>query len=370
MNAQPKPGSFHELSLYFGAVPTATRPTSEMLEANDFAIVDFEHHVLTESELPEARFRDAERVADFAEGKVSLETVVYDLFGEPVEALEKVGPYAARITATHQDREYTFWRTLYRVPMAEKVEDTSEVAALIRVAEAQLGRLWDAKRDPALYSYADMLRRRVERASNDFEPLEFFVLTPSGGVGGEPLPAFIYLHGSGALRFDLEQLRNDRFYEKLQPLADRGAFVVVPLINQRGWQNAKVIEVLDRVLAQYPVDPERVVLGGHSMGGSGTWRVLDGPGGVERFAAAAPVAGGHVPMPDRAARFTGLPIWAVFGSDDHLSGADANAELVAAIQAAGGDAKFLLMEGANHMQSRNEFFGSEAFHDWVLSQGR
>jgi predicted esterase len=49
------------------------------------------------------------------------------------------------------------------------------------------------------------------------------------------------------------------------------------------------IETLDDALRRYPIDPDRVVLTGHSMGGHGTWHV--GLAHSDRFAALAPSAG-------------------------------------------------------------------------------
>ena len=48
------------------------------------------------------------------------------------------------------------------------------------------------------------------------------------------------------------------------------------------------MDVLDRVLSLYNIDPERVYLTGHSMGGGGTW--IFGLRHAEKFAAIAPIA--------------------------------------------------------------------------------
>jgi pimeloyl-ACP methyl ester carboxylesterase len=55
------------------------------------------------------------------------------------------------------------------------------------------------------------------------------------------------------------------------------------------WGRIDAIEVLDCVLSALPIDRDRVLLSGHSMGGHGTWHV--GLTHADRFAAAAPEAG-------------------------------------------------------------------------------
>ncbi len=55
------------------------------------------------------------------------------------------------------------------------------------------------------------------------------------------------------------------------------------------WGRLDAMEVLDYALATLPIDRDRVLLTGHSMGGHGTWHV--GLAHADRFAAAAPEAG-------------------------------------------------------------------------------
>jgi pimeloyl-ACP methyl ester carboxylesterase len=73
------------------------------------------------------------------------------------------------------------------------------------------------------------------------------------------------------------------------------AFVVAPTnrrpfgFDWQDWGRLDALEVLDNALATLPIDRDRVLLTGHSMGGHGTWHV--GLAHSDRFAAAAPEAG-------------------------------------------------------------------------------
>lgn len=72
------------------------------------------------------------------------------------------------------------------------------------------------------------------------------------------------------------------------------AFVVAPTnrrpygFDWQDWGRLDAIEVLDTVLARLPIDPDRVLLTGGSMGGHGAWHVATCH--PDRFAAVAPQA--------------------------------------------------------------------------------
>ncbi|MCK4721577.1 prolyl oligopeptidase family serine peptidase, partial [bacterium] len=73
------------------------------------------------------------------------------------------------------------------------------------------------------------------------------------------------------------------------------AFVVAPTNRRRfgfdwqDWGRLDAIEILDLVMEEYPIDPDRVYLIGHSMGGHGAWHI--GTTHADRFAAIVPSAG-------------------------------------------------------------------------------
>lgn len=73
------------------------------------------------------------------------------------------------------------------------------------------------------------------------------------------------------------------------------AFVVAPTNRRRfgfdwqDWGRLDAVEVLEEVKSSYPIDPDRVYLTGHSMGGHGVWHV--GLAHPHLFAAMGPGAG-------------------------------------------------------------------------------
>jgi pimeloyl-ACP methyl ester carboxylesterase len=94
------------------------------------------------------------------------------------------------------------------------------------------------------------------------------------------------------------------------------AFVVAPTnrrpfgFDWQDWGRLDALEVLDIASATLPVEPDRIYLTGHSMGGHGAWHIgLTHP---DRFAAMAPAAGWtsfelYVPWTLQRARIFGEP---------------------------------------------------------------
>jgi predicted peptidase len=129
-------------------------------------------------------------------------------------------------------------------------------------------------------------------------------------------------------------------------------------------QQTALVELLDHVVATYPVDKDRVYLTGLSMGGYGTWRLAaDHPA---RFAAAAPVCGGG--DPDNAAKLKSLPLWVFHGDQDTAVPFHRSVEMVEAIRAAGGErVRFTTLEHVGH-NSWSAAYATPELYDWFDKQ--
>ncbi|MHC4472798.1 MAG: carboxylesterase family protein, partial [Planctomycetota bacterium] len=118
---------------------------------------------------------------------------------------------------------------------------------------------------------------------------------------------YLSLHGAG-----VNAWRQASAYRQ-----KRDAFVVAPTNRRRygfdwqDWGRLDALEALEYVLAHYPIDPSRVYLTGHSMGGHGAWYL--GTLYPSRFAAIAPSAG----WPSFFTYAGGMP--REFGSDPDLA---------------------------------------------------
>jgi poly(3-hydroxybutyrate) depolymerase len=112
----------------------------------------------------------------------------------------------------------------------------------------------------------------------------------------KPVPLVVWLHGRGDAATDLHFLNDCA--TKSQILGgfikdQQEAIILHPFGRQCvGWKHAGEIDVFEAIAAvkkDYPIDPQRIVLAGFSMGGAGAWHL--GAHYGEKFCAVAPGAG-------------------------------------------------------------------------------
>jgi pimeloyl-ACP methyl ester carboxylesterase len=127
--------------------------------------------------------------------------------------------------------------------------------------------------------------RRTFISSIDSSCQYYAVLPPSEFDSEKEYGLILSLHGANV------QAHGQADAYKAKPWA----FVAAPTNRRRygfdwqDWGRLDALEVLEHVKASYPIDPDRVYLTGHSMGGHGAWHVgLTHP---DHFAALAPAAG-------------------------------------------------------------------------------
>lgn len=96
-------------------------------------------------------------------------------------------------------------------------------------------------------------------------------------LDGDPVPLYVWLHGRGDAVTDLHFIdQRSKKHWQFKGLLDDG-IVLHPFGRQCiGFKSAgeiDVLEAVDHVIANYNVDPKRVVLMGFSMGGAGAWHL-------------------------------------------------------------------------------------------------
>jgi S-formylglutathione hydrolase FrmB len=118
------------------------------------------------------------------------------------------------------------------------------------------------------------------------------LVTPDGGTKGRAL--LVFLHGYGAAPIDMV---DGAFLKALQRLGDRAPVVFLPEgdigwwhdRSEGPWGSYVLREAIPAILARTGADPDRVAIGGISMGGFGALNF--GRVAPERFCA----VGGHSP---------------------------------------------------------------------------
>ncbi len=153
------------------------------------------------------------------------------------------------------------------------------------------------------------------------------------------MPLLLYMHGSSADCVTHERIMKEsdlQFWHGYgRDVQREPTILVAPVGGQGGWtgpaRETAILGILDGLIAEFPVDKRRIYLQGFSMGGAGTWFLLQRRPGF--FAAANPQGAGSRGLDPQLVKDT--PIWATIGSEDRsVSRVEAN---VAAIRAANGD---------------------------------
>jgi predicted peptidase len=160
-------------------------------------------------------------------------------------------------------------------------------------------------------------------------------------------PLILYLHGGSLRGDDIGQLRKVGLTEKVE--ADPSfPFIVVSPQCHKGeiWTDVDALgAVLDEVAGTYRVDPDRVYVTGHSMGGRGAlYSAYKMP---DRFAAVislSPVG----PIAAWAERLAAVPLWLFHGSKDQFTPLKEVEELVHATEAAGGRPQLTVLPKRDH----------------------
>jgi predicted peptidase len=124
-----------------------------------------------------------------------------------------------------------------------------------------------------------------------------------------------------------------------------------------------VLEILDTLLGEFPIDRSRLYLTGISMGGYGSWDLAARH--PEKWAAVAPICGGGDPK--TAPRMRDLPIWAFHGAKDPIVNVERSRAMVEALKAAGGSPKYTEFPDAGH-DSWTPAYRLPEFLPWLFAQ--
>jgi predicted peptidase len=207
------------------------------------------------------------------------------------------------------------------------------------------------------------------------EPLRYRLFKPSQLAATNALPLVVCLHGGGATQ-DFEQL-----LKCASPVFSFGparfvsageqerhpAFVLVPWSGMDGWDENNlhlIAELIGSLRLEFLIDPKRLYVTGQSMGGFGTWRMIEKYS--ELFAAAIPVCGGGDPALARNAKK--VAIWAFHGSKDGIVPVVETRRMIAALERAGGTPIYWEYQGATHADTTERAYCEPRLLDWLFAQ--
>ena len=214
--------------------------------------------------------------------------------------------------------------------------------------------------------------------------LNYRIYVPPGLKPGEKVPLILFFHGAGE-RGDnnIRQLHHAvpgifSFVTKnaipaivVAPQCPTGMqWVDVPWGGLSHTMPAEPSKPMHAAMAllqdcrkTLPVDDTRLYVCGISMGGFGTWDIVQREPGL--FAAALPVCGGGDLK--EAAKLKDLPVWTFHGDQDQTVKTSRSRDMVEAIKAAGGNPKYTEYPGVAH-NSWTQTFANEEVLQWLFAQ--
>jgi predicted esterase len=144
--------------------------------------------------------------------------------------------------------------------------------------------------DPTVTARGDLFL--AYRSGFDGRLVPYRVFVPTNYSPSKKYPLVVLLHGAGGDETDFIEA-----YRGLWPkLAEERGYILAS-VNGRGPLSGytresggeqDVLDVMEMVKQRYSVDPAKVFIGGHSMGGGGTWKI--GFAYQDKFAGFIPIA--------------------------------------------------------------------------------
>lgn len=221
--------------------------------------------------------------------------------------------------------------------------------------------------------------------------LRYTISVPSMAVG-DRVPLIIALHGRPASD-TVPHFYGGRglrllFQPALEPL---GAIIVAPDAPSNNWTapgaEQAVLDLLNELMVRYPIDPQRTMLTGFSMGGMGTWFIVGKH--PMRFRVALPIASFPLVRPTAITRrgltdayaemdadstyawalpYREIPIYVIHSREDDSVPFAADSLLSTRVKAVGADVEFVPVDGLKHSPVDEYQMALSAAIPWINRQ--
>ena len=250
--------------------------------------------------------------------------------------------------------------------------------------------IWIASTDFGIAEAAD-LRQFVNFGTAGL-PGQLYI--PPEAHGSEtPRPVIVFLHGAGETGTNGTAQVNGNIDNLFDAAQQRGAFLYAPQAETFGWsgdaRTSNVLAMLDNILADENADPNRVYVTGLSMGGGGTWNMVNRFS--DRFAAAVPIAAVSPEGGFDATEFADKPTWAFHARNDRVVSMNASRNVVNRILSTNGEPQISNFPASNDTSLTFEYtndnvpirytewpsgghgiwgrvYDTDSVYDWMFSQ--
>jgi poly(3-hydroxybutyrate) depolymerase len=227
----------------------------------------------------------------------------------------------------------------------------------LTIAETALASV-KAGKDPFAGRTGDFKRHYLFEEAGEIMPYRVYI--PSSYKGDRSYPLFIALHGNGLT----ENYFFDNLGGGLQKLAEERGYIVAAPLGYRvdggyGYNNGSrpaedtpklqlsekdVMHVLELMKKDYRIDNSRIYIGGHSMGGSGSWYLA--PKYSQIWAGLATFAGGVTPQ--TAPQVKTIPQFVVHGDADTTAPVERSRTMAAELKRLGVEHQYVEVPRGTH----------------------
>jgi predicted peptidase len=211
--------------------------------------------------------------------------------------------------------------------------------------------------------------------------LPYRLFTPGSAKSDQVLPLILYLHGRGGAGTDNRKqisggnALGTRIWIEPEAQNLHPAFVLAPQIPETStWHStsdkpsqhvAALIELLDELRSQLPIDANRLYVVGQSLGGYGVWDFIARYPSL--FAAAVPLCGGGDARRILAAR--NVAVWAFHGAKDGTVHVSRSREMVAALRTVTSSVRYTEYPKVAH-DVWTRAFRERDLPEWMFAQRR
>lgn len=228
------------------------------------------------------------------------------------------------------------------------------------------------------WAATDLSHSVTGSVSDGSAALPYRLFEPTGVSAGQKLPLVLFLHGMGERGTD--NVKQTTWMSGLVNATSGGkyaSYVLAPQIDTKSWFSSYsskpteamslTIKAVKDVINTQNVDTSRVYVTGLSMGGMGTWDILEREPGL--FAAAVPMSGSGDTRSAGVIKDTA--IWAFHGSADPIVSVDGTRSMVDALRDAGGSPRYTEIAGAGHEIWDGVLTdSSHTLYPWLFAQSK
>lgn len=242
----------------------------------------------------------------------------------------------------------------------------------------------ETRLDPELVKKFESISLRIQTPSSTVPiPFQARLLKPQILEKGQLYPLLVSLHGAGErgndnqrqLKYLPQKLAQSPWIDQypcflLAPQCPLEMNWSAPANRLEATENndqsllVQIHQMIQNVSNEYPIDQRRIYITGYSMGGFGTWSMIDRY--PETFAAAVPICSGG--KPDTVSRFAQLPIWVAHGDADQIIPVERSRLMVDALRKAGGDPIYKELPGVNHDSWTPTYEETSGMLAWLFQQ--